>query len=78
MNQLTTYYRLYAKFNGEKNFKPIDCSTGRPVINLIYATLIPRENLGKLTENYKGIDPSFAIIEARSTENTETIKINYK
>ena len=77
MKQLTTYFRLYAKFNGEKNFKPIDCSTGKPVINLIYATLVPKENLGKLTENYKGIDPTFAIIEARSTETTETIKINY-
>ena len=78
MKQLTTYFRLYAKFNGENNFKPIDCSTGRPVINLIYATLVPKENLGKLTENYKGIDPTFAIIEARSTETTETIKINYE
>jgi hypothetical protein len=77
MKQLTTYFRVYAKFNGQNNFKPIDCSNGKQVTNLIYATLVPKENLGKLTETYKGINPSFAKIEARSTETTETIKINY-
>ena len=70
-------FRLYAKFNQDKQFKPVDCETGKQVINLIYATIIPAENLGKLTENYKGIDPSFAKIEARSVETNLIIKINY-
>ena len=73
----TQNFRLYAKFNQDTQFKAIDCENGRQVGNLIYATIIPAENLGKLTENYKGIDPSFAKIEARSVENNLIIKINY-
>lgn len=32
-------YRLYVKFNNSKRFQPVDWKNGRPVINLIYATL---------------------------------------
>ena len=70
-------FRLYAKFNNDQQFKAVDCESGRQVNNLIYATIIPSENLGKLTENYKVIDPSFAKIEARSVETNQIIKINY-
>jgi hypothetical protein len=70
-------FRLYAKFCNDQQFKAVDCETGKTVGNLIYATIIPAENLGKLTENYKGIDPSFAKIEARSVETNLIIKINY-
>ena len=70
-------FRLYAKFSNDQQFKAVDCETGRTVGNLIYATIIPVENLGKLTENYKGIDPTFAKIEARSVETNQIIKINY-
>lgn len=70
-------FRLYAKFSNDQQFKAIDCESGRQVNNLIYATIIPAENLGKLTENYKGIDSSFAKIEARSVETNLIIKINY-
>jgi len=44
------YYRLYAKFQGQKKFLPLDLSTGLQVFNLIHATLIPYENLGKVQE----------------------------
>ena len=47
---MTTYYRVYAKFQGQKKFLPLDLSTGLQVINLIHATLIPAENLDKLKE----------------------------
>lgn len=70
-------FRLYAKFNQDTQFKAVDCEAGKQVMNLIYATIIPAENLGKLTENYKGIDPTFAKIEARSVETNLIIKINY-
>ena len=41
---MQTYYRLYAKFEGQKRFKPLDLSTGEQVTNLIHATMIPEEN----------------------------------
>lgn len=77
MQTETKYYRIYAKFKGEKNFKPIDCNTGRPVINLFYATFFPEETLPKLIVNYKNIDSRFALIEARSCEGNIIKKINY-
>jgi hypothetical protein len=47
---MKVYYRLYAKFEGQKRFKPLDLSTGQQVTNLIHATMIPEENLGKIEE----------------------------
>lgn len=47
---METYYRLYAKFEGQQRHKPLDLSTGQQVTNLIHATIIPEENLGKLEE----------------------------
>ena len=44
------YYRIYAKFAGQTKFQALDLSTGQQVINLIYATLIPAENLGKVQQ----------------------------
>jgi hypothetical protein len=34
------YYRIYAKFDGQNRFKPLDLSTGAQVTNLIHATII--------------------------------------
>lgn len=34
------YYRIYAKFPGQNQFRPLDLSTGQQVINLIHATLL--------------------------------------
>ena len=42
------FYRLYAKFEGQKRFEALDLSTGGQVKNLIYATMIPAENLPKV------------------------------
>lgn len=50
---MQTYYRLYAKFDGQKQFKPLDMSTGTQVTNLIYATMIPEFNLGILKQIIK-------------------------
>lgn len=46
-------YLLYAKFEGQKMFRALDLSQGVQVKNLIYATLIPSENLGKVDEIIK-------------------------
>jgi len=62
---MTTYYRVYAKFQGQKRFLPLDLSTGLQVINLIHATLIPAENLDKLKEAISdNKDVEFKIIKA--------------
>lgn len=45
---MQTYYRLYAKFEGQNKFKALDLNKGTQVENLIYATMIPGENLGKI------------------------------
>jgi hypothetical protein len=50
LKQQNMYYRIYAKFAGQTKFQPLDLSTGQQVINLIYATLIPAENLGKVQQ----------------------------
>jgi hypothetical protein len=47
---MKVYYRLYAKFEGQKRFKPLDLSTGQQVTNLIHASMIPEENLSKIEE----------------------------
>lgn len=45
---METYYRLYAKFSFQNKFKALDLANGTQVENLIYATMIPSENLGKI------------------------------
>ena len=47
---METYYRLYAKFDGQTKFRAIDLSTGAQVNNLIYATMIPSSNVQKLAK----------------------------
>lgn len=44
------HYLLYAKFLGQSKFQALDLSSGTQVKNLIYATMIPKENLGKIHE----------------------------
>jgi hypothetical protein len=50
LKQKKMYYRIYAKFAGQTKFQALDLSTGQQVINLIHATLIPAENLGKVQQ----------------------------
>jgi len=64
-------YRVYAKFNGQSQFKPLDLSKGTQVTNLIYATLIPAENLERLKEAINGQEN--AKIEIREAETGKTI-----
>lgn len=47
---METYYRLYAKFSFQNKFKALDLQNNTQVENLIYATMIPSENLGKVEE----------------------------
>jgi hypothetical protein len=50
---MQTYYRLYAKFSFQNKFKALDLDKGTQVENLIYATMIPAENLGKIDQIIK-------------------------
>jgi hypothetical protein len=54
---MTTYYRLYAKFEGQKQFKPIDLSSGNQVTNLIHATMIPEEKIETLLDSLAENEP---------------------
>jgi len=71
------YYRVYAKFKDQSTFKAIDCSKGIQVNNLIFATIIESENIGKAIDTYKAIDPNIVEIQLRSVETNKTIKVNY-
>ena len=42
------YYRIYAKFKGQTKFEALDLSTGAQVKNLIRATLVDENNIGKV------------------------------
>jgi hypothetical protein len=44
------YYRLYAKFEGQNRFKPLDIQAGVQVTNLIYATIISEFELEKVKD----------------------------
>lgn len=38
-------FRVYTKYNDQKNYKAIDTDTGHQVGNLIYASLVPIKEL---------------------------------
>jgi len=72
---MTTYFRIYAKFDNQKQFKAIDVNEGYQVNNLIYASLLNEFELQKFIEfakNHKGYQ-----LQAREVSTSKTIKINY-
>jgi hypothetical protein len=69
-------YRIYAKLPGQSKFSAMDWGKGVQVSNLIYATLIPEQNLERaktalinLTKDYAGIK-----LELRDTKNKVIFK----
>lgn len=44
------FYRLYAKFEGQNQFKALDLSSGTQVNNLIRATIFNQEEIQKVNE----------------------------
>ena len=69
-------YRIYAKLPGQNKFSPMDWGKGVQVTNLIYATLIPEQNLDRaknalinLSKDYAGIK-----LELRDTKNKVIFK----
>ena len=72
---MNTYYRIYAKFDKQKQFKAIDVNQGYQVNNLIYASLLTKAELQKFiefTKEHKGYQ-----LQAREVLTNKTIKINY-
>jgi hypothetical protein len=72
---MNTYYRIYAKFDNQSQFKAIDVNKGYQVNNLIYATLLNEFELQKFIEfakEHKGYQ-----LQARKVSTNKTIKINY-
>lgn len=61
------YYRLYAKFEGQKQFKPVDLSTGNQVTNLIHATMIPEDKIENLKYTLSENEPEieFKIVKIK-------------
>ena len=49
---METSYRLYAKFEGQQRYKPLDLTTNQQVTNLIHATMIPEWKLKWLEDIY--------------------------
>lgn len=66
------YYRVYAKFQGQKQFQALDLSTGCQVNNLIYATLIPVENLERLKLALSENDENVSI-QIRSVDTNKIV-----
>lgn len=72
---MNTYYRIYAKFDNQSQFKAIDVNQGYQVNNLIYASLLTEAELQKFIEfakEHKGYQ-----LQAREVPTNKTIKINY-
>lgn len=46
-------FRIYAKFEGQKQFKALDLSTGYQVNNLIRATILKKSELNELKDKLK-------------------------
>ena len=72
---MNTYYRIYAKFDDQKQFKAIDVNQGYQVNNLIYASLLNEFELQKFIQfakEHKGYQ-----LQAREVSTNKTIKINY-
>jgi hypothetical protein len=72
---MQTYYRIYAKFEDQTQFKAIDVNKGFQVHNLIYASLLNEPELKKFiefTKDHKGYQ-----LQAREVSTSKTIKINY-
>lgn len=55
---MTTYYRLYVKFEGQNKFKALDLSKGTQVNNLIHATMIPACNVQKVAKMMYELNPN--------------------
>jgi hypothetical protein len=70
-------YRIYAKFDGMSQFKPVDVSTGSLVTNLIHATLIFEHKLDE-AKNYinqvKQDQPNISL-QIRSINNKKIYSI---
>lgn len=58
-------YRVYAKFEGQQRFKPMDLSTGQQVTNLIYATIVSESRLWDLKEYLEEVKKDQPEIEFR-------------
>lgn len=68
-------YRIYARLQGQSNFKPMDWNAGQQVTNLIYATIIPESNL-QLAKD--AVDRAFIMnegieLQIRDIENNKLI-----
>lgn len=50
-------FRLYAKFKGEKRFQPLDWKSGRPVINLIYASVFTEKEAKEVLKEAERCNP---------------------
>jgi hypothetical protein len=68
-------YRIYAKFTDIKTFKALDISRGVPVDNLIHATILNSEELGKAQDYLKLVkqDQPEISLQIRDTENNKII-----
>lgn len=69
------FFRIYAKFQDIKTFKPLDISRGAPVTNLIHATLINSEEIGKAKDYLKLVkqDQPEILLQIREADTNKTI-----
>lgn len=70
-------YRIYVKFPDMATFKALDVSKGAPVENLIYATIINNEQLGKAQDYLKQVkqDQPDVFLQIRETNNKTIFSI---
>lgn len=61
-------FRLYGKFFDQTRFLPFDIAQGKQVKNLIFATIVPAENLDKLKQLVES-NKQFCTFQIRDLNN---------
>jgi hypothetical protein len=64
----TSNFRVYAKFSGQSKYRPLDLAQGIQVNNLIFASIVPAENLDKVKKLVE-LNKSLCLMQVRDLNN---------
>ena len=60
-------YNIYVKSKGMKRFKPLDLKNNRPVVNLIYASLLNHKDAYEVLLDLKAHNPTMEFKKVKVT-----------